>query len=106
MSISSLSPIRGFILMVALLGFVVINLPFLYFAFFEKAVYDSAMANGVALVFMGEAFFLMLFFAFLIYRLGWQKPGWFLFIVFSLVGSMAFSVPFMLYLQAGKERIE
>ena len=72
----------------------------------QPAVYDAAMANAIALVFIAEAFLLMFFFAFMIARLGWKRPGWILFIVFTILGSMAFSVPFMLYLHAGKEGVE
>ena len=84
------------------MGFIVINVPFLYFTFLEKAVYDAAMSNGVALVFIGEGFLLMLFFAFVIFKLGWNKPGWLMFIILTLLGSLAFSIPLTLYLQSGK----
>lgn len=98
MNVSSLRHLRGMFLTVSLLGFLLLNMPFLYFIFFEKEVYTAALSNGVALVFMGEAFLLMLLFAFLIARLGWKRPGWVVFIVLSMVGSMAFSVPFYLFL--------
>jgi hypothetical protein len=104
MNLDSLKSLRGVFLFLALLGFSVINLPFLYFFFFEKAIYDVAMTNGVALVFMAEAFLLMFIFAFLIGKVGWKKPGWFIFIVLSIVGSLAFSIPFFLYLHTGKRR--
>jgi hypothetical protein len=102
MQLSLIRPYRGLFLLLSILGFLLINLPFLYFAFFEKAVYDTAMSNGVALVFMSEAFLLMLLVAFLIAKLGLKKPGWLWFIVLSILGSMAFSVPFYLYLYTGK----
>ena len=103
MNVSNLRPYRGLFLALAIFGFLVINVPFLYFAFIDTMVYDAAMENGVALLLMGEGFILMIFFAFLISRLGWKRPGWILFIVFSLVGSLAFSVPLMLYIRAGKD---
>ena len=103
---TSLRPLKGFFLVTSILGFLLINVPFLYVFFMEPAVYDAAMANAIALVFIAEAFLLMFFFAFMIARLGWRGPGWFLFIVFTILGSMAFSVPFMLYLHARKEGVE
>jgi len=30
--------------------------------------------------------------------MGWEKPGWRFFIVMSLLGSLAFSIPLQLYL--------
>ena len=103
---TSLRPLKGFFLVASIVGFVLINLPFLYYAFIETAVYDAAMANPLALVFMVEAFLLLALFAFLIAKLGWKRPGWGLFIVLSILGSMAFSVPFMLYLHIRKEGVE
>ncbi len=97
---------KGFFLVASILGFLLINLPFLYYFSFEKSIYDTAMANPVALVFIAEAFLLMFLFAFLIAKLGWKRPGWVLFIVFSILGSMAFSIPFMLYLHLRKEVVE
>ncbi len=47
-SMSRLSRYRSVFLGAALLGFVGINLPFLYFAFIETAVYQEAMQNGMA----------------------------------------------------------
>lgn len=94
---SVLQSLRPLLLAVAIIGFCCVNLPFLYYAFIERDVYDAAMDNGMALVFMGEAFFLMLFFAFIIARLKW-RPGWIFFIAMSLLGSMAFSIPLQLYL--------
>ena len=106
MNMTSLRPLRGFFLIASILGFLFINLPFLYYFLFEKAIYDAALANPVALVFIAEAFLLLAFFAFLIAKLGWKRPGWILFIVFSILGSLAFSVPFMLYLHSPKEGVE
>ncbi len=101
-----LKSLKGFFLVASILGFLLINLPFLYYSLIETEVYDAAMANGIALLFIVEAFLLMGLFAYLIARLGWQRPGWILFIVFSILGSMAFSIPFMLYLHARKEGVE
>ena len=93
-------------LIISIIGFVVINLPFLYYALVEREVYSQAMSNGMALVFMSEAFLLMFFIAFLIAKTKMKKPGWIFFIVMSLLGSLAFSIPFQLYLIARKNESE
>ena len=98
MSLSLLRPYRGLFLLLSILGFLLINVPFLYFVFFEKSIYYTALSNGVFLIFLSEAFLLMSFAAFLMAKLGLNKPGWVWFIVLTLLGSMAFSVPFYLYI--------
>lgn len=95
---NKLTNLRKTFLSLSILGLVFINIPFLYIAGFKHEVYQEAMSNGLALVFMAEALFLMFLAAFLISRLGYKKPGWKSFIVLSILGSLAFSVPFFLYL--------
>lgn len=99
MNIERLQNLRPLLLVTAILGLVCINGPFLYFALIETDIYNAAMSNGMALVFIAEALLLMCFFAFLIAKLGWKKPGWIFFIAMSLIGSMAFSIPLFLYLK-------
>lgn len=53
---SRLKAIRPLLLLAAVGGFCSINVPFLYFALLEGEVYAEAMRNGMALVFIGEAF--------------------------------------------------
>lgn len=89
-------------LVISIIGFAVINLPFLYYAFIGRDVYTQAMGNGMALLFMSEAFLLMFFIAFLIAKMKMKKPGWEFFIAMSILGSLAFSIPFQLYLIARK----
>ncbi|GHB92665.1 hypothetical protein [Cerasicoccus arenae] len=98
MIIEKLTPMRPLFLIAAIFGFLAINCPFLYFALIDKETYAVAMGNGMALLFIGEAFLLMLFFAYIIAKSGCRKPGWFFFIVMSILGSLAFSVPLQLYL--------
>ncbi len=106
MNTSRLKPIRPLLLIAAIIGFFAINVPFLYYAILDKDTYAEAMGNGTALVFIGEAFLLMFFFAFLIFKLGWKRPGWVFFIVMSLLGSMAFSIPLQLYLMSKSDDTE
>ena len=101
-NVSDLSKLRPLLLAFSIIGFLVINVPFLYYVSFDKEVYDQAIANRVAMIFMGEAMLLMVFFAVLIAKLGWKKPGWIFFISMSLIGSLAFSIPLHLYLILGK----
>jgi hypothetical protein len=98
MNIEKLREIRPILLVSAILGFLFINCPFLYFALIEREVYAAGMKNGLALVFIGEAFLLLAFLAFIIAKLGLKKPGWGFFILMSILGSLAFSIPLQLYL--------
>ena len=77
----------------AAIGFFVLNAAFIYYAIAQPHLMDEAMANPIALVFMLEAFALVGFFAWLIVRAGLKEPGALAFIVLSIIGSMAFSVP-------------
>lgn len=87
----------------AALGLLVPNGIFLYYLFAEPAAVRAALANPVALVFVAEAFFLMFFFAWLLGRAGVRRPTGRWFVLLSLVGSMAFSVPATIWL-LGKSR--
>ncbi|MCG8528517.1 MAG: hypothetical protein MI748_19220 [Opitutales bacterium] len=98
MNLEKLQSIRPLLLILAILGFLGVNGSFLYFSIIDKATYNAAMSNGLALVFIAEAFLLMFFFAFLMAKLGLKNPGWIFFIAMSIIGSMAFSVPLQLYL--------
>ena len=93
-----------FLIALAIFGLVVPNGLFLYFFLFAPAVLSAALANPVALLFMLEALLLMILFAWVIHHRGHRSPGWFVFIVMSLAGSMVFSVPAFLYLTSRKRR--
>ncbi|MGB8168261.1 MAG: hypothetical protein WCF18_12260, partial [Chthoniobacteraceae bacterium] len=86
------------LLVLATFGFVVPNGVFLYHAFRDPTALRAALANPVALVFIGEAFLLTAFFAWWIQRCQFRSPGWFAFVIMSFVGSLAFSIPAFLYL--------
>ncbi len=92
-----LTPLASRVLLVlALFGLLVPNGIFLWYFFTAPETVQEAMANPIALVFMAEAFFLMLLFAWVIAKSGIKCPGWKGFILLSLIGSMFFSVPLML----------
>ena len=93
---------KNLLLISSIAGFCIFNIPFLYFSFFHPDVYQIAISNEIALVFMGEAIFILLFISFCIMKLKLEKPGVVLFILLSFIGSLAFSVPFFLYLHLKK----
>jgi uncharacterized PurR-regulated membrane protein YhhQ (DUF165 family) len=88
---------KKLLLALAIFGMVIPNGLFLYYLFFAPEVVNAAFANPIALVFMMEALLLMILLAWLIHIAGYRSPGWLAFIIMSLLGSMAFSVPAFLY---------
>lgn len=98
MNTNKLIQLRPLLLVIAILGFMVVNGTFLYFTFVKGETFIEAFSTGIASIFIAEAFLLMFFFAFLIAKLGWKKPGWLFFIAMSLLGSLAFSIPLQIYL--------
>jgi len=93
-----------FLLALAVFGLVVPNGLFLNYSLAPPAVLRVAFANPVALVFMFEALLLMTLLAWLINHYGYRSPGWLAFVIMSLLGSMAFSVPAFRYLTSRKVR--
>ena len=94
----------------AVFGILVPNGIFIYFALTDLGAMKAALSNPVSLTFIGEAFFLMFLFAWVLYRGGVRRPSGAVFIVMSLVGSMVFSVPATLYVifrsDGSKDRAE
>lgn len=91
---------------IAATGLLGINGVFLYFAFFQPDVMMEAFRNPVSVAFIAEAFLLMGVAAWLVAKTGWQRPGWRAFVVLSIVGSLAFSVPVFLLMHLRKQRRE
>lgn len=92
------------LLALAAFGFVVPNGLFVHQALTNPDALRAALANPIALTFIIEAFLLTGFFAWMIRRDGLRRPGWAAFVVMSLVGSLAFSVPAFLYLTHRRRR--
>lgn len=92
------------LLALAVSGLIVPNGIFIYYSLAAPALLHDALTNPVALVFIAEAFLLMFLFAWVIHRQGLRSPGWLAFIVLSLLGSLAFSVPAFLYLASRRSR--
>lgn len=96
------------LLVLAVLGFLVPNGLFLGVAFLRWDLVLVALGNPIALVFIGEAFLLMFLLAWFLPRLGPGAPSPVVFILLSLAGSLAFSVPLSLLLlsrRAGANRV-
>ena len=88
----------------AAVGFFGFNAVFLFYVLARPEVMAAAFANPVALVFIGEAFFMVAVGAWLIVRSGLARPGWGVFVALSMVGSLAFAVPAFLLLHVRKRR--
>lgn len=87
---------RG-LMALAIFGLLVPNGLFLWIAATRWDLVLGALANPVALVFIGEAFLLMFLLGWFFRRLDPAAPSLPLFVVLSLVGSLAFSVPYTLH---------
>ena len=81
------------LLALACVGLIIPNGIFLYYFFADTVTFNAAIANPVAVVFISEAFFLMFLVAWLLHRTGTNRLKPVLFIILSLLGSMAFSIP-------------
>lgn len=84
---------RVALISVAIMGLVGVNGVYLYNALLRPEVLNEAMANPVALAFMGEAFLLLVALAYLLGKWGVSRIGWGWFVVLSFLGSIAFALP-------------
>jgi hypothetical protein len=93
--VMELSKIQRVILwIVSAIGLFGINGLFLYAAIFRPEQMEEVHTNLFAMAFIIEAFVLLPLFCYLIAVAGFKSPGWKSFLVLSLVGSLAFSIPF------------
>ena len=88
-----LAPHRVVLILVAAVGLFGLNGVFLFYALLHPGTMRAALANPIALVFMLEAFVMVAFAAWVVATFGLKRPGWVAFVVLSLVGGLAFSVP-------------
>jgi hypothetical protein len=79
---------------VAAIGFLGINGLFLYSMAVRPWEMKEIQTNLYALAFMLEAFLWLPLFCYLIALAKLKSPGWKTFLVLSLLGSLAFSIPF------------
>ena len=83
---------------VAIIGFFIINGVFLYSIIFRSDLVLEALGNIYAMVFIVEAFILLPLFCFLISVAKLKSPNWVGFLILSLLGSLAFSIPLSILL--------
>lgn len=75
-------------------GLLGINGLFLFTIMFRPELIGEAQKNLYSVAFILEAFMLLPLFCFLIYILKIKSPGWIGFLILSILGSLAFSIPF------------
>lgn len=90
------APERLVLWCVALCGFSVLNVAFVYGLLFEQDALTGALTNPLALAFIVEALLMMCVLAWLLGRWRVARLHWGWFIVLSLLGSMAFALPVVL----------
>ncbi len=85
---------RLFLWLVSAIGLFGVNGLFLFTTFFRQAQISEAYNNLYAMVFILEAIVLLPLFCFLILVAKLRSPDWKMFLILSLLGSLAFSIPF------------
>jgi len=90
------------------IGLLGINGLFLYSVIFRPELMQAAQSNLYSLAFILEAFVLLPLACFLIATAKLKSPGWIGFLLLSLAGSLAFSIPFsiLLWNRQGKTNTE
>ena len=89
---------RAILWIVATIGLLGINGVFLYVVIFRPELVREALTNLYSMVFIIEAFILLPLLCFLIAVAKLKSPNWFGFLIISLLGSLAFSIPFSILL--------
>ena len=97
-----LNSYKSVLYIVAAIGFIGLNGAFVFFALTEPQIMTAALQNPISLVFILEAFLMMGFGAWLISKFEMKKPGGLAFVVMTMIGSLAFSLPAFLLLHARK----
>ena len=101
--INRLYPYRFLLYVIGAIGFFGLNGVFLFYTLLRPELMVAALENPISLVFVLEAFLMTGFLAWFISTLGLKKPGWRAFVILSIVGSLAFSVPLFLLLHLRKQ---
>jgi len=89
---------RVTLVLIAAVGFILVNGTFVYAVLSRPELLSSAMANPVASGFVLEALLLAGLLAYLLHRWRVSRVHWAWFVVLSLVGSIAFALPVVLLL--------
>ena len=90
------------LLALALFGLIVPNGIFIYWLLNEFQGVGEVLQNKLAVAFIMDAFLAMLLLAYYFARHPVGKVKWYWFIVLSLVGGLAFSLPFYWWLNERK----
>jgi len=96
---------ESILLVLAVFGFLVPNGIFLYAAVVDPDAVRQSFSNPVAIVLWLEALLLLVLFCWLIHRNGNPKPGWIVFLILSIIGSLACSVPAFLWMWNRSTRV-
>jgi hypothetical protein len=87
---------RFWLWMLAAFGFVAVNGAFMYGVFVRPDILAAAQRNPLSLAFIVEALVLMAALAYLLPKWGVTRLSWGWFVVLSLAGSLALSLPIAL----------
>ena len=87
---------RFWLWMLAAFGFVAVNGTFLYGVFVRPDILAAAQSNPLAMAFVVEALVLVAALAYLLPKWGVTRMWWGWFVVLSIAGSLAFSLPIAL----------
>jgi hypothetical protein len=88
----------------AVIGLFGINGAFLYFIAFRPEIVMNTIGNIFAMVFMVEAIILLALLCYLFAIAKLKSPNWVVFLVLSLLGSLAFSIPFCILLWSREKK--
>lgn len=89
---------RAGLIILSVIGIAVVNGIYIHSMLTDPVAVQQAMSNRVALAFMAEALLLMILCVMLIIKYRLKRPGWLGFIILSIIGSLAFSIPLSLLL--------
>ena len=89
---------RFWLVVLGAVGLLGINGVFIWSMFARPEAMSEALANPLALAFIGEAMLLVVTLAWLFRKWGLTRLGWGRFVLLSLVGSLAFAIPVALLL--------
>ena len=92
------------LLALAVFGALIPNGVFLFYFFSSPETTTIALTNPISLVFIIEAFILMLLFAWLLRKVNSKTLSGRMFVIMSLLGTMVFSIPVALYLLLKEKR--
>jgi hypothetical protein len=91
---------------ISVIGLIGVNGLFLYALVFIPEQITSAFNNVISIAFILEALLLLLLLCFLVSVVKFKSPGWPGFLLLSILGSLAFSIPFSIIMWNKNKEIE